>query len=188
MDFSVLHTLAAAAAESSGNPVTELARGFRVDVPMIIAQAVNFLLVAFILYRFAFKPILATIEERQEKIASGLAYAEEMKEKLAEAERKHEETVRKAQQQSQKIVQEARDDARSLAEKQRQDTAAQVEEMLRKGRKATELEREKMLAEVRGEIRRLVVLISGRVLGKELSEDEKTRINSAAAREVNSAN
>jgi len=40
---------------------------FGVDLPLLIAQAVNFLVVAFLIWKFAFKKILSTIKEREKK-------------------------------------------------------------------------------------------------------------------------
>ena len=67
--------------------IKNLEEKFGVDLPTLIAQMVNFCIVAFVIYKFAVKPIAATLDERQQKIADGLQYAEEMKVQLAAAER-----------------------------------------------------------------------------------------------------
>ena len=72
---------------SGGNAVTRLAETFGVQTELLIAQIVNFCLVTYLLYRFAVKPTLKTIEARQKKIEEGLRFAEEMKAKQASAER-----------------------------------------------------------------------------------------------------
>ena len=68
--------------------VTRLMGTFGVQSELLIAQILNFCLVAYLLYRFAIKPTLKTVEERQKKIADGLQYAESMKQQLAAAENK----------------------------------------------------------------------------------------------------
>ena len=88
IDSLFLFVAAAGGAGEELGTVASLARQFGVDWRFLIAQIVNFCLVAFILYRFAFKPVLNTIEDRQKRIADGLQYAEEMKSKLEEAEKK----------------------------------------------------------------------------------------------------
>ena len=155
-----------------------------VDWRLILIQSVNFIVVAFLLYRFAFKPVLRTMDERQQKIADGLQYAEEMKEKLAEAERKQQEILRKAQQDAQQVVAEARSSAKDFYDRQTQEAAAKVEQMLERGRQANELEHQKMLADLRQEVARLVVQTSAKVLDKELSASERTNLNSRAAAEL----
>jgi len=169
---------------AADNPVTTIAREFGVDWPFLIAQALSFCVVAFLIYWFGFRPLLATVDERQKKIAEGLQYAEEMKEKLAEAEKKHQEILKEASSQAQKIVDEARATSKELVERQTQEAAARSEEMIRKAQEAIELDRKKMLAEAREEIARLVVSTAARVLKSELSDDERTRYSEAATREL----
>ena len=60
---------------------------FHLDLKLIIAQLVNFLIVAGILWFFALKPIMKIMKERTEKIEKGLKDAKSFEEKLAQAER-----------------------------------------------------------------------------------------------------
>jgi len=140
--------------------------------------------VAFVLYRFAVKPIAATLDERQQKIADGLQYAEEMKTQLAEAERERAEKVREAAQEAQRILSEARDQSKELIEHKTQEAATQAEAVIRKASEATELERRKMLSDVRQEVARLVVATSSKVLSRELSDSEKQSFSNSAAKEL----
>jgi F-type H+-transporting ATPase subunit b len=174
------HLILAAAA----NPVARIADQFGVQWPYLFAQIVSFAVVAFLLYKLAFKPVIATIDERQKKIEDGLRYAEEMKVKLAESERQQTETLKQAQLQAQQVIDEARRSAKDYYEKQTQEAAAKVELMMKKSAEATELERKKMLAEVRQEISRLVVLTSSRVLSRELTPQERSRYSETAGKEL----
>lgn len=184
MDFLI--TLASAAGEhaESGGIISDLAGQFHIDVKTILFQMVNFTIVAVLLYKLAFKPVLATIEERQNKIADGLQYAEEMKVKLADAEKQTAATLRQAQLDAQKIIQETRVNAKNYFDKQVQESAAKAEETMTKAKEAIELERQKMLTEVRQEVARLVVVTSGKVLSRELSVSEKQTYNKAATEEL----
>ncbi|TVP80888.1 MAG: ATP synthase F0 subunit B [Puniceicoccaceae bacterium] len=174
----------AAASEASGNALTEIATGFGVTLPTLIAQMINFIIVAVVLYFFAVKPIAATLDERQQKIADGLQYAEEMKTQLAEAERERAEKVKQAAIDAQAILTEAREQSKEMIEQKTQEAAAQAEAILRKASEATELERQKMLADVRQEVARLVVATSSKVLARDLSEGEKQSFSDSAAKEL----
>jgi F-type H+-transporting ATPase subunit b len=178
--------VSAHAVEAAGNPITTIAREFHVEWPLLIAQIFNFCIVAFVLYKFAFKPILETIDERQKKIAEGLQYAEEMKEKLAAAEKKEAETLKQAQLDAQKIVTETRESAKAMFEKQTQEASAKAEDILKKAEEAIEQERVRMLSEVRREIARLVVQTTAKVLRKDLSESERAAYSESASRELTS--
>ena len=174
-----VHATAEHAAASGG-----LAEQFGLSLNYVAMQVVSFAILSFVLYRWGIKPVLATMDERQQKIESGLKYAEEMKAKLEQANQQNEEILRKAATEAQGIVNDARKTAKELADRQTQDTAAQTAAMLAKAQQAIELERGKMISEVRGEIARLVTLTAGKVLTKELSPDEKSRYTQAATREL----
>lgn len=173
---------------ASGGVVSELAGQFKVKVPTLIAQMVNFSLVALVLYFLAIKPIAATLDERQQKIADGLQYAEEMKTQLAEAEKERAEKVKAAAQEAQRILSESRAQSKEMIEAKTQEAAAQAEAIIRKASEATELERQKMLADVRQEVARLVVATSSKVLSKELSDADKATFSESAAKELAGTN
>lgn len=172
------------AAAEKGNKITMITEKFGISLPTLIAQMVNFSLVAFVLYKFAVKPVAATLDERQQKIADGLQYAEEMKTQLAEAERERAEKVKEAAQEAQRILSEAREQSKEMIEKKTHEAAAQAESIIRKAQEATELERQKMLSDVRQEVARLVVATSSKVLDRELSDSEKSSYSDAAAKEL----
>lgn len=173
---------------ASGGVVSELAGQFKVKTATLVAQMINFCIVAAALYFLAIKPIAATLDERQQKISEGLQYAEEMKAQLAEAERERNEKIKEAAQQAQQILSEAREQSKELIEQKTHEAAAQAEAMIRKASEATELERQKMLSDVRQEVARLVVATSGKVLDRELSDSEKASYSDAAAKELVASN
>jgi F-type H+-transporting ATPase subunit b len=165
----------------------EVVQEFDLNWPSFIAQVVGFSLVAYVLWRFAFKPVLATLDERQKKIESGLQYADEMKAKLAAAHQEAQAQLKEAQAKAREIVAEAQKAAKEFAEKQQQDAIEKAGALVHKAQEAILLEKKKMLAEARTELARLVVVTTQRVLAKELSELERGRFNEAAARELTQA-
>jgi F-type H+-transporting ATPase subunit b len=171
-------------AKAEGNKLTMITDKFGVTWPTLIAQMVNFCLVAFVLYKFAVKPIAATLDERQQKIADGLQYAEEMKTQLAEAERERAEKIKQAAIDAQKILTESREQSKEMIEQKTQEAATQAEAIMRKASEATELERQKMLSDVRQEVARLVVATSSKVLSRDLSDSEKQTFSDSAAKEL----
>ena len=175
---------AAETVESESGIISDIAGQFGVSKATLFAQMVNFCLVAVALYYLAIKPVSKTLDERQQKIADGLQYAEEMKTQLAEAERERAEKVKEAAQDAQRILSEAREQSKEMIEHKTQEAAAQAEAIIRKASEATELERQKMLSDVRQEVARLVVATTSTVLTKELSEADKQSFSDAAAKEL----
>ena len=181
---AVAGTMEGSQVVADDNKITMITDKFGVSVSTLIAQMVNFCLVALVLYYFAVKPISTTLEERQQKISDGLQYAEEMKTQLAEAERERTEKVKQAAIGAQKILAEAREQSKEMIEVKTQEAAAQAEAIIRKASEATELERQKMLADVRQEVARLVVATSSKVLSRDLSDAEKSTFSESAAKEL----
>ncbi len=184
----ILAAAEATGGQDSANQIMQIFDRFGLDIRFLVAQIVNFCIVAILLYKFAYKPVLATIEERQKKISDGLQYAEEMKAKLADAEKAHAATLQKAQQEAQSILGEARETAKLYLDKQAEEAAGKGEELIAKAKEAIALERHKMLTEVRGEVVRLVIDTTSKVLTKDLSEDEKSRFSKSAAEELATVN
>jgi len=157
---------------------------FGLDTPLLVAQAINFLIVAYVIWRFGFKRILGTMEEREKTIASGLQYAEEVKIKLADTERQHEETLKEASAEAQQTLASAREQAKAFEDQLRKDAVARAEDIVRKASEQMELERQTMVAEAKKEFAKLVVDTSAKVLNRELGDEEKVRFGEAAAKEI----
>lgn len=169
--------------------LTDTAQGivetFGIDWPMLIAQAINFLIVAFVIWKFAFKNILSTIKEREKQIADSLRNADKIKLELEETEKQQQETLQEASLEAKKTISIAQEQAKAFIEEQKEDARKQAEEIITKAKLAMEQERERVLREAREEIASLVVLTASKVLSKDLSEEEKERFSAKATEELN---
>ena len=87
----------------------ETAETFGWNPWLFLSQVISFTIVALLLRRFAYKPILQVLEERRQQIAAGLLNAEKIKKQLAEAEQRHAEILAKANAVAQKMIDDARD-------------------------------------------------------------------------------
>lgn len=173
--LDILSTLAAEGTQSMD---------LQIHAGKIIAQLGAFSIVAFILNKFAFGPLLKVMEERQKQIDDGLKYADQMKERLADAENQHEARLREASEQASKIVAEARSNAKQFLDKEMQQATGRAQEIVAKAEKAMEQERTQMLSEVRQEVAQLVVQTSAAVLARDLSDDERSKFSESAASEL----
>ncbi|MDQ8204239.1 F0F1 ATP synthase subunit B [Pelagicoccus sp. SDUM812003] len=176
----LIQILAAAdpqAATESADLLTE----FGIEWKYIVMQAISFSILAGVLWKFAFKPVLATMDERESKIDAGLKYAEEMKVKLAEAEEEKKKILAEASVEAKAIVTEARETAEARISKSAQDAIKVADDITKRAELQIENDRKQMLAEAKSEIARLVVATTAQVLSKELSEDEKSRYSERAS-------
>jgi F-type H+-transporting ATPase subunit b len=151
---------------------------------LFLSQVVSFCIVAFLLRRFAYKPILAILEERRRRIEEGLINADKIKKELAEAEKRYQEILAKANADAQKMIDEARESSALLAERKEQEAIAAAEQILAKAREASALEHERTMAELKRELGRLVVDTTAKVTGKVLTSDDQRRLQEEAGREL----
>lgn len=164
--------------------VTNVAHQFGVYWPNLIAQVLLFIIVYWVLAKFAFKPVIAMLEERRRRIEEGQLNAEKIKAQLSEAQAKYEEILAKANAESQRLIEEVRANGDRLAEQKRQEAIAAAEEITKKAQEAMSQERDRVMVEMKKELGRLVVDTTARVTGKVLTPDDQQRINEETARQV----
>jgi F-type H+-transporting ATPase subunit b len=162
----------------------ETGETFGFDVWIFLSQVISFVLVALVLRQFAYKPILAVLEERRQRIAEGLLNAEKIKQQLAEAEQRHAEILAKANAQAQKMIDEARESAANVAERKQQEAVAAAEQIMAKAREASAIEHERTMTELKRELGRLVVNTTAKVTGKVLTSEDQKRLQDEAARQI----
>jgi F-type H+-transporting ATPase subunit b len=175
---------AAAPAAHSAGAGENMLQQFGIEPVFLIMQLVSFGILAFVLYRFMIKPVLATVDERNAKIASGLKHAEETQARLAAAQQESAALIKKSQVEASRIIDDARKSAKDFVDKQTLEATAKTTDMLAKAQQAIELEHKKMLADARTEIARLVVITTERVLAKKLTDADRAAYNDSATREL----
>ena len=169
---------------AEGGLVHELIEKFGIDAVNIGMQLASFTILAVVLYKFAIKPVLATMDERTGKIEAGLKFAEDMKAQLAAAQQENAALIKAAQVEANKIIDEARKTAKDFSDKSQAEATERANGLITKAQQAIELEHKKMLADARGEIARLVVTTTERVLAKKLTDADRASYNETAAREL----
>ena len=174
------------AASSGGitDILRETAETFGWNWKLFLSQVISFCIVAFLLQRFAYKPILAVLEERRRKIAEGQINAETLNKELAEAEKRDQEIVAKANADGQRMIDEARHSAAHLSERKQQEAITAAEQIIAKAREATAIEHDRTMESLKRELGRLVVETTTKVTGKVLTPEDQRRLQEEAAREV----
>ncbi|MBN2328417.1 MAG: F0F1 ATP synthase subunit B [Candidatus Omnitrophica bacterium] len=143
-------------------------------LPQMITVIVCFLIVYWILKRFAFGPILGVIDERAGKIESDLKRSEDAR-RQAEADRvEAEQRLRNIEEEARVKMQAMMADARELADAVRQKSHKDAADMLEKARKNIEYETEKAREVIKTDIVNLTVEAAEHLI-KEKLDDEKHR-------------
>lgn len=172
------------AAAGIGEIAKQTGEQFGFNTSLFISQMISFCIVAFLLHRFAYRPILAVLEQRRQTIARGLADAEQIKRDLANAQAKSQELITQASTQANKIIEEARAAAAKVTEQETQKAVAAAQDIITKARQSNDAELERMKTELRKEIGMLAVKAAIQVTGKVLTPDDQRRLAEETNRQL----
>ena len=175
--------LAWAAAADEGQ-VAQIARTFGVNWSQFGAQVVSFAIVCALLYRFAYRPVLAMLAARREQIALGLANAEQIKAELARTEAQRQSVLAEANAQATRLIEEARAVMGRLQREEARKAMATAEQIMANARESAARDHARMLAELKGEVGRLVVRTTAAVTGKVLTPDDQRRLAEETVRRL----
>ena len=161
--------------------IGEIAATFGVDWPHFLAQMVSFAIVCAVLYRFAYRPVLAMLDERRRQIAETAAMAERIKLELAQADAERQRRLEEVSVQAAKLIEEARAAAARLQQAEMQKAVAAAEGIIARAREAAAQDHARMLAELKREVGRLVVQTTAAVAGRVLTAEDQRRLAEATA-------
>ena len=164
--------------------ITEIFSNFGVTWPKFIAQVILFLLVYWVLNKYAFGPVLKMLTERRRRIEEGQHNAERIKKQLADAELRYQEVLRKANEDATKLLEEARTSSDAISQKQLQQAIKDAEGIIAKAQDTIVQERNKMVSEVKKEMVDLVVKTTAKVVGKVITPEDQKRLSEETAKQL----
>lgn len=141
-----------------------------VDWKLLLAQGVNFLILLWVLRRYAYKPMIDFLESRSHRIDEGLKNAKRAAEKLSEMEEQERAIFSKAHEEARTIVTGAQDAAKQVADRIAVESRAEAERIIRDARAKIEREREAIRSEMAHELAGLVLLATEKVLGEKMRD------------------
>ena len=143
---------------------------------ILLAQTISFLIVLFVLWRFAYRPVFAMLEARRQKIADAMADADKIKAELARTEADRQKILADAGDRANKLIDEGRAAAARVRADETQKAIAAAEQIITKAREAAAQDHARMLSELKREVGRLVVQTTATVTGKVLTPDDQKRL------------
>ena len=117
-------------------------------------------------------------------IAAGEANLDQIKENLASSEAQAAAALAKANAEATRLIKEASDAAAAIGEQKKQDAVAEAQSIIAKAKEATELERARVMAELKRDFGRLVIDTTSKVTGKTLGSDDHARLNQEALAQI----
>jgi len=150
------------------------------DWQVAIANLVNFLIIFFILKRYAFKPIAKIIKERQDKVNEGLDSAKLAETNLMQVEQEKEKIVMQARQDANEVVASAKDQADALFVSKTADATKEHDRLVEEGKKKAQKEFDRMEQEVRAQAAGLIVSSVEKILNEDLDEKQDKKLQEKA--------
>lgn len=149
---------------------------FAVDLPKLIFQVINFLILLYLLNRFLFKPVLARLDERNAKIKEGLEDAEAAARdrELARAER--EAAVSEARKEASDLLANANKIATDTRTEILAEARADAEKVTQRAREEITAEKEKAMAELRAQVADLALEAAGKLVRSDMNATTQRRL------------
>ncbi|MBI4252619.1 F0F1 ATP synthase subunit B [Candidatus Uhrbacteria bacterium] len=135
-----------------------------IDWRLLIAQIVNFAILLALLYKFAYKPLLALLEKREAMIAKSVEDARAIEERLQQTEKSAQEVLMGARKEAAEIFEAAEHTAEQRRKQSLEKTKEDLRQIVEQTRMMLKNEKEAMVQEARAEIAHIVVRATERVL------------------------
>lgn len=147
-----------------------------VNPGLIFWTTLTFLLLMFILYKLAWKPILTAVANREKQIRDSLEKAEKIQKEAEEKLASYQQMLENAKKETQEILNNGRKTAESFREESLAKSKEEASRILEKTKKEIALEREKALAEIRGLVVDLSLAAASKLVERSLTGPDNKKI------------
>lgn len=144
-----------------------------ISLPFLLTQLISFGILAFLLYRFLYKPLSKMMRERSAKISEGLNVAERARTEAAEASARTESELLSARKEAAEILTDARATAQKISTDEMTKTKQQIEDSLSKAQLEIQQERVAVMEELRREFGSLVMSAAEKVVRANLGDTKQ---------------
>jgi len=139
-----------------------------IDPLLLLWQILAFGLLVFMLWRFAYRPVLNTLDQRAERIRESMEQAERIKVELNQAQQSAQVIIAEARKEGENLRTQNQQQAQRMIAAAQSEAREQREKMLAEARSQIQAETERAKTELRQEVGRLAILAATRVIGQEL--------------------
>lgn len=147
-----------------------------INFKIFIAQLINFGIVLLVLWKWAYKPIVKLLEERQEKIEKSVKQAAHIEQRLVDIETEQQEIFTKAKQEAAAILDETRvqsDERKKILLEKAKD---EVKTVIVQGKMQLQAQKEQMILEARQEIAQIAIEAARKILSESVDEKKAQKL------------
>ena len=140
---------------------------------LIFWTVITFLVLLFILRKFAWKPILGAVSEREDSIKNALASAEDAKKEMQNLQADNQKLIKEARAEREAMLRDAREIKTKMIEDAKGEAKVEADKMIVQALAAIEAERKSAIADLKSQVASLSLEIAEKVVKSELSNKEK---------------
>lgn len=157
---------------------------FHLDVKLMIAQLVNFGIVALVLWYFALKPLIKVMQDRTKTIEKSIADAKKIEDRLAKTEVEKRQIIDATKKEAAAIMEDTSKKAEANKKEMVDKAKSEIEKLIAKGKAQISSDKDKMIVEVKAEVADLVVAVTQKVLGEALTKDVDKKVVEEAIKKI----
>ncbi len=160
----------------------------QVDPGLYIWTIIVFLVLLFLLMKFAWRPLLAMLEKREDNIRHALLDAEKAREELANVKEDTEKLLNKARNESQAIITAGKKNAERMKDEIIEKAQSKSETLLADVKKQIEIEKDRAITSVKAEVVNLSIEVAQKLIKKNLSKKDNLKLINDSISSINQKN
>ena len=145
------------------------------DLGLIFWQLIGFLLLLFLLGKYAWRPILGALNERETSIEQALSAAEKAKAEMAQLKSENEKLLADARKEREAMLRDATAAANKLREEAREQASEESARIVADAQASIEVQKQAALAEIKHQVGDLSLVIAEKILREKLDDSEKQK-------------
>lgn len=149
-----------------------------INLPMFVAQLINFSIVLFVLWKFAYGPLMRLLDDRTKQIEEGVEKSKEIDARMGRIESEHKELIAQAREEALQIVNASQQHAEARKQEMLAETTKEVQALVARGKEQLQAEKAQMIREAKAELVEIAVAATKKIL--ETTVDEKASQKIAA--------
>lgn len=150
----------------------------------IVAQILNFVILLWVLAKFAYKPLIKAMENRRNRIIKDLDTAEQTRLDAEALKAQYTEQLSNARQEATQIVDKANKVAQKLHDEFMDQARAEKETMITSAKESIEQDKQQALLEIRTEVIKLSTQIAGKIVNQKLNSTDDQQMIAKTVDEV----
>lgn len=143
------------------------------SIGLFFWQSLVFILLIFVLKKYAWKPILNAVNEREQSIEDALKEAEKARLEMQSLQQSNEAILKEAREERERILKEARDMKNKMITEAKEAAATEADKAIVSAKAAIEAEKTAAITELKNQAASLSIDVAEKILGQELSAENK---------------